>query len=337
VTGDGFEDLLTGVPNEGDVGAVSMIRGGPGGLTAAGDQLVSQDDTGAEGSGESADHYGEALATGDVNGDGHLDAIVGVPGEDVGPVVAAGAVQIVPGSAGGLVPSADKFFSQDSAGIEDTADPFDRFGEVLTTGRFDADAFDDVAIGVPREQQPDQEGFETGAVHVLYGSPTGPSSARSQYFTQDSPGLDGSDPSEPEEFGSALVAFGGDNLAVGAPGEQVGEALDAGSVTILRRTANGLTGTGAEFITQDSPGIPDRAESNDEFGAALGAGDFDDAFSEELVVGAPGETLGAVLFAGAFNQIDFVVPSGNAFFHQGTTGVPDFPEEEDRFASVLTG
>jgi hypothetical protein len=117
----------------------------------------------------------------------------------------------------------------------------------------------------------------------------------------------------------------------------VNAALDAGSVTVLPRTASGLTGAGARFITQDSPNVPDRAEGNDEFGAALGAADTDDGFGEELMVGAPGETLGAVLFAGAFNQIDFAVPSGNAFFNQGTTGVPDFPEEEDRFASVLTG
>jgi hypothetical protein len=340
LTGDGFEDLLIGVPGENGVGAVQLLRGSPAGLTAAADDpLVSQDSDGADGSGEPGDAYGAALATGNSDLDGSTDAMVGVPGEDVGAVVDAGALQFVPGSPVGLRPNRDKFLSQDTTGIEDTADAFDRFGEVMTTGRFDDDQFEDIAIGVPREQQPGQEGFRTGAVHVLYGASTGPSGARSQYFTQDTPGLDGSDPSEPEEFGSALVAFGGsDRLAIGAPGEEVGlTALDGGSVTILQRTPSGLTGQGAQFITQDSPNIPDRAEGNDEFGAALGAADFDDGFGEELAVGAPGETLGNVLFAGAFNLIDLAVPSKNGFFHQATPGFPDFPEEEDRFASVLTG
>jgi hypothetical protein len=346
VDGDGFEDLLTGVPGESGFGAVSLIRGSPTGLTAANDQLVSQDSDGADGSGEPGDGYGSALASGDFNGDGKFDAVVGVPGEDVGAgIIDAGAIQVVPGSATGLQPSADKFFSQDSAGIQDTADEFDRFGGVLTAGRFDTDpTHEDVAIGVPREQQPGQEGFQTGAVHVLYGSPTGVGAARSQYFTQDSPGLDGSDPSEPEEFGSALAAgnFGtisADNLAVGAPGEEVGEALDAGSVTILKGSDSGLTSTGAQFITQDTPDVADQAEDNDEFGAALGGSDMDDAFSLELVVGAPGETLGSVLFAGAANSLvggrTALTGSGGQFIHQSTPNVPDFPEEEDRFASVL--
>jgi hypothetical protein len=349
VNGDGFDDLLSGVPGEGGVGAVSLIKGSPTGLTAMGDQLVSQDSTGAKSAGEPGDSYGAALAAGDTNGDGRDDAVVGVPGEDVGAgIVNAGAIQVVPGAAGGLAPSQDKFLSQDTAGVQDAAEPGDAFGSVLTTGRFDADAREDVAVGVPAEQQPDQEGFETGAVHVLYGSAGLTGTARAQYFTQDTPGLSGSDPSEPEEFGSALAAAdfdpdGLDDLAVGSPGEEVGPDVDAGQVTVLYATTTGLSTARARFFTQDSQDVVDPAEGNDAFGATLGDGDFDGNGIADLAVGVPDETtVGGVHFAGALNTLLSFVPrglsgAGGQYWNQSSPGVPDFPEPEDHFAAALTG
>jgi len=64
---------------------------------------------------------------------------------------------------------------------------------------------------------------------------------------------------------------GFDDLAVGAPFEDVGGALGAGAVNVLYGSAAGLTGAGSQLFTQDSPGVPGVAEHDDLFGGALAA------------------------------------------------------------------
>jgi len=66
-----------------------------------------------------------------------------------------------------------------AAGAPGAAEPSD----------FNGDGYADLAIGVPGE---DLAGHvEAGAVNVLYGSATGPTSAGDQLWTQDTPGVKG--------------------------------------------------------------------------------------------------------------------------------------------------
>jgi hypothetical protein len=65
-----------------------------------------------------------------------------------------------------------------------------------------------------------------------------------------------------------------------------------------------LSGPGGhQLLTQGGPttlgSVPGATESGDVFGSALGAADFDDNNADNLVIGAPGEDLGAVVNAGA--------------------------------------
>ena len=79
--GDGYADLAVGVPGEdlgspvvGDAGGVDVLYGSSSGLTASGDQFLSQEVlTGTPASLNPADEFGSALATGDFDGDGHED------------------------------------------------------------------------------------------------------------------------------------------------------------------------------------------------------------------------------------------------------------------------
>src|ERR687897_193263 len=87
----------------------------------------------------------------DFNGDGADDIAVGVPGESVGSIISAGAVNVLLGSAGGLSGAGSQLFHQDVAGIGSGAEPFDFFGSALAAGDLDGDGIDDLAVGVPFE------------------------------------------------------------------------------------------------------------------------------------------------------------------------------------------
>ena len=63
--------------------------GTPGGLTTNGNYSIAQG-TGSPGASEVNDRFAESLASGDINGDGLADVLVGVPGEAIGSRKAAG-------------------------------------------------------------------------------------------------------------------------------------------------------------------------------------------------------------------------------------------------------
>src|SRR5262249_11258138 len=152
---------------------------------------------------------GLALASGDFNGDGFDDLAIGVPTQDVGMAVSAGAVCVLYGSPAGLTDVGNQLWSQDSPGVLDAAEGSDSFGPSLTTGDFDGDGFDDLAIGVEGE---DLGAIDAaGAVNVLYGTASGLSDVGNQFWTQDSPGILGAAESA-ELFGSILASgdFNGD-------------------------------------------------------------------------------------------------------------------------------
>jgi hypothetical protein len=93
--GDGFGDLAVGVPGESvgsaaGAGAVNVLHGSPTGLRVAGARFLSQATAGVPDSPESdpnpigpGDNFGQAVTTGDFDGDGFADLAVGVPDEGV--------------------------------------------------------------------------------------------------------------------------------------------------------------------------------------------------------------------------------------------------------------
>ncbi len=58
--------------------------------------------------------------------------------------------------------------------------------------------------------------------------------------------------------------------AVGVPFES-SSLFAVGAVNMLPGSATGLTGTGSQFFTQDTPGVGSTAEQEDLFGFALAA------------------------------------------------------------------
>ncbi len=104
---DGFDDLALGVPGENvgsaaNAGAVNIIYGSATGLRATGNQLWHQNITAVQGAAETGDRFGAALACGNFNLDLFDDLAIGAPGEAIGAVNDAGAVNVLFGSSGGL-------------------------------------------------------------------------------------------------------------------------------------------------------------------------------------------------------------------------------------------
>jgi FG-GAP repeat len=205
--GDGIADLAVGVPAEsvGTIalaGAVNVLYGSPGGLTGVGSELFTQDTAGVGSNAEQGDQFGHNFAAGDFDNDGFADLAVGVPGEGVGGIQFAGAMNVLYGSPTGLSGAGSQLFTQDTTGVGSTAEEFDGFGSALTASDFNGDGAQDLAVGVPGESVGVVQ--EAGAVNVVFGTAGGLTGAGSQLFTQDTAGV-GSTAEALDGFGAALT------------------------------------------------------------------------------------------------------------------------------------
>ena len=131
----------------------------------------------------------------------------------------------------------------------------------------------------------------------------------------------------------AQVDFNGDafaDLAVGAPGEGVGDAAGAGALNVLYGSATGLEAS-ADLFTQGSGGVQGTAEADDNFGAAVTEGNFNGDEFFDVAVGAPGEAVGSDAGAGAVN----VLYGSAAGLGGGPLFVQSNPEVGDGFGASL--
>ena len=192
---DGADDLAIGVPgdtvdNITNAGAVNVVYGTSDGLIVDDDQLWHQDSPGVKGVSEDADVFGFALASGHFDSDTYADLAIGVPGEDIGSIVNAGAINVLFGGSSGITVR-DQLFHQDTQGIQYGAEVGDTFGTVLTSGDYDGDGLADVTIGVPGEAMgPGNVDVSAGAVSVIYGGES-ELTTRDQVWHQGSSGIEG--------------------------------------------------------------------------------------------------------------------------------------------------
>ncbi|MCX5389945.1 FG-GAP repeat protein [Streptomyces sp. NBC_00094] len=426
--GDGFDDVLAGAPGatvggKRGAGLVTVQYGSPDGIDTRAATIVSQDTTGVPGAAETGDSFGAAVATGDLDGDGYDDAVIGAPGEDIGTRADVGGVIVLWGSPHGLVGTdsqwvdslngpvagarfgsafaAARFTAETSgdqlivldrryvewhrfgaasgtggarlaadrrahtaaaldrttlapsgaraagtaaapvprdlvaksvttgdydkngfadlvvSGVTTGAEPGHgwswylaggtdslvyqrelRGGPVTASGDIDGDGYDDLVTGEPHSPDDGGESMTGGLVGVYRGGPNGPAGATGvgtppQWWTQNSAGVPGAS-ERGDGWGTDLSLGDTDrdgyaDLAIGAPGEDIGTVVDVGMVTVLRGTARGLTGTGAASWTQDSPSVPGAVERDDRFGGQVRLVDPDADGRFSLLAAAPGE------------------------------------------------
>ena len=163
--GDGRPDLVVGSPGQSNgglagVGAAVLYLQAPDHSFAFARSFVPSNWAGVTAA--TGQRFGETLATGDFDGDGLPDLVIGAPGDAVGPNADAGRVYVVfndVAHTGALVgPIADPTGA--STGAE--------FGSTLATGALNADVRTDLAVGAQGATVSTFAG--AGQVVALYGT-----------------------------------------------------------------------------------------------------------------------------------------------------------------------
>ncbi|MEO8276444.1 MAG: FG-GAP-like repeat-containing protein [Thermoanaerobaculia bacterium] len=330
--GDGFEDLAIADPGNRNhagqtgYGRVWVYYGSANlPLFAVGTLVL---DAAVAGSGVDSGH---ALAAGDFNGDGFDDLAIGCPRYS-----GSGKVVVVFGEASGLT-GLRETLAQGSGGASGSADSGDNFGFALTSGDFDADGYDDLAVGIPQDD-------DWGSVQVFFGVVAGIDPAQDLLLTQNS--IAGTSELG-DEFGFSLATgdFDGDgksDLAMGSPGEGVGfpqEVHEAGAVTVAfggSETSFDLAKTQA-WVQGSLTGI-ETSEAYDRFSEVLTAGDFDGDGYDDLAISQPYEDLsgfddGAVsVQMGGANGF---VLNHNRLLSVASQGLPGVIQHESFFGAAL--
>jgi hypothetical protein len=251
-------------------GSVVVLYGTNQGLTTTGALLLYEGHHGIPGTPAANESFGRNLGAGDFDGDGFADLAIDSVGETVAGHADAGEVFVLGGGANGLMASNVQAWTENNDGVTSTSagDNY-AFGDGLGTGDWGNGGKSDLAIGATGAKV--GSATQAGQVVVLYGGTAGLSTAGSQVWSQDSPGIQGT--AETFDFFGSHVS--GDilgtrpALVITSLYESVGPAQAAGAFNIIYATSTGLSSTDNRIIDQATAGVVGNATTDSYFGAEV--------------------------------------------------------------------
>ena len=286
---DGFTDIAVGAPGDDDGGtdrgAVWILN-----LDAQGrvldEQKISNDVGNFNETLDDSDQFGSALSSvSDLNGDGIVDLVVGIPGDDDGGTD-RGAVWILFMNNDGTVNARQKI-SYDAGNFAGDLHDGDRFGaSIADMGDLDGNGVSDLVIGAPGD---DDGGADRGAVWVLFMNSNG--TVRSEEkISQTHARFDGAI-GDGDQFGNAVANLGDVNndgvtdLGVGAYLNDDG-GTDRGAFWILFMRKD-TTVISSSRISDTDGNFKGTLNDNDQFGSAITSlGDLDGDGITDIASGA---------------------------------------------------
>jgi len=306
INGDGYDDVVVGVPGEGigsrnNAGAINVLYGSAEGLTADDDQFFSQNSPGVRGGSEAGDLFGSAVDVADIDGDGYDDVVVGVPGEGIGSRDNAGLVHILYGSASGVTATADGLYHQNSSGWPGVSEPGDLFGSAVDVADIDGDGIGDLIVGVPGEGIGSIN--DAGLVQIRYNPDSHSATTASvQSLHQGKEDVEGNAEAG-DGFGTFVLAtdINGDDtpdLLVGTPNESIGSYNTAGLVSLFYTVEGSLSLETDELLYANQDAFTGSAQTGAQFGTTI------TTLDEDIIIGAPGMNVNGSYNAGSIYYLN---------------------------------
>ncbi|MBP7148957.1 MAG: FG-GAP repeat protein, partial [Acidobacteria bacterium] len=241
----------------------------------------------------SGDQAGQVIAAGDVDGDGTDDLLVGAPGADPGGKQQAGQVHVVLGSSGlggtrDLATSPNPYFYGIDAG--------DKLPSALAIGDLNHDVRQDVLIGVSNGFGANNSRVGSGEAYVILGRASWTTNRVDLLADLIINGRKGTSGANAGDGVGSSVAIG--DLDADGTAELMLGAISADGTTTPARTDTGEVIVLAwkdvqsdfliDLLTKKLFTSVSGADSYDELGVALAAGDLNNDGADDMVIGADG-------------------------------------------------